>query len=56
MEQQQINVDQLFAKIGFLIWANDNLAAKIRELETMLKAMEAENKKLQDKKVTPKVK
>ena len=50
-KQQQINADQLFAKIGFLTWANDNLVARIKELETMLQAMEAENKELKTKKV-----
>ena len=48
-EQKQINADQLFAKIGFLTWANDNLVARIKELETMLAAMEIENKELKTK-------
>ena len=50
-QQQQINADQLFAKIGFLTWANDNLVTRIKELETMLAAMEIENKELKTKKV-----
>ena len=44
MEKQQINADELFAKIGVLTWANDNLVKRIQELEKMCKAFEEEKK------------
>ena len=43
-QQQQINIEQLFMKIGILTWANDNLSQKVTELEKMCSVLEEENK------------
>ena len=43
-QQQQINLEQLFTKIGVLTWANDNLSQKVAELEKMCSVLEEENK------------
>ena len=47
-QQQQINIEQLFTKIGVLTWANDNLSQRVAELEKMCSALEEENKSLKE--------
>ena len=48
-QKQEIQIDTLFAKIGFLTWANDSLVAQIDGLKQMCSALEAENKELKAK-------